>query len=100
MSYRCNECGWVFEEPYEYVERDVGYHADWCPECHSDDIVEVRECKLCDELTPIHLLTIDGYCPSCVKSAARKFDRLLSSTFEKEELEIFKEQFGIEPIGY
>ena len=97
--YRCNDCGWVFEEPYEYEERDVGYHADWCPECHSDDIVEVRECKLCNELTPIHLLTIDGYCPDCVRRAAKKYDMFLNKC-EPEELRIYKEQFGIEPICY
>ena len=97
--YKCNDCGWVFEEPYEYEERDVGYHADWCPECHSDDIVEVRACKLCDELTPIHLLTIDGYCPDCVKRTARKLNLFLNKC-EPEELQIFREQFQIEPISY
>lgn len=99
MTYRCNDCGYVFDEPYLYEERDTGYKAEWCPSCHSDDIVEVKECKLCGELTPTHLLT-DGYCDGCVKHAARKFDLLLKSKFEKEELEIFKEQFGIEPINY
>ena len=98
--YKCCDCGETFDEPYEYDEPDVGYHADWCPYCHSDDIVEVRECKYCGELTPLHLLTIDGYCDVCVKNAARKFDLLLSSKFEKEELEIFKSEFGIEPISY
>ena len=97
--YKCNDCGWVFDEPYEYEERDVGYHADWCPECHSDDIVEVRECKLCDELTPVHLLTIDGYCPDCVKRTARKLNMFLNKC-EPEEVQIFREQFQIEPISY
>lgn len=99
-KWKCNDCGYEFDEPYIYEEPDVGYAADWCPSCHSDDIVEVRECKYCGELTPLHLLTIDGYCDACVKNAARKFDLLLSSKFEKEELEIFKSEFGIEPISY
>ena len=98
--YRCEDCGHIFEEPYHYREPDVGYGAYWCPSCHSDDITEVRECKICGEYAPVHDLTIDGYCPACVRSAARKFDALLSSQFEKEELEILKEQFGIEPISY
>lgn len=97
--YRCNDCGWVFAEPYEYEEPDVGYHADWCPECHSDDIVEVRECKYCEELTPVHLLTIDGYCPDCVRRAAKKYDMFLNKC-EPEELRIFEHEFGIEPISY
>ena len=97
--YRCNDCGWVFEEPYEYEEPDVGYHADWCPQCHSDDIVEVRECKYCEELTPVHLLTIDGYCPDCVRRAAKKYDMFLNKC-EPEELRIFEHEFGIEPISY
>lgn len=100
MAWRCNDCGAVFDEPYLYEEPDVGYKADWCPDCHSDDITEVKECAYCGELTPVFDLTIDGYCRECVKNAARKFDLLLSSKFEKEELEIFKSEFGIEPISY
>lgn len=100
MTYKCCECGHVFDSPYIYEEPDVGYVAAWCPECHSDDIVEVRECKYCGELAPLHMLTADGYCEECVKYAARKFDLLLSSKFEPEELEIFKREFNIEPINY
>lgn len=98
-EWKCCECGYVFDEPYEYDEPDVGYHALWCPECHSDDIIEVRECKLCDELSPIHLLTIDGYCPDCVKRTARKLNMFLNKC-EPEEVQIFREQFQIEPISY
>lgn len=98
-KYRCNECGWVFDEPYEYEERDVGYHTEWCPECHSDDITEVQECKFCDELTPVHLLTIDGYCPDCVRRTGKKLDLFLNRC-EPEELQIFEHEFGIEPISY
>lgn len=98
-KYRCNDCGWVFDEPYEYEEPDVGYAALWCPECHSDDIIEVGECKICEEYYPIHDLTIDGYCPDCVRRAAKKYDMFLNKC-EPEELRIYKEQFGIEPICY
>ena len=99
MKYKCNDCGWVFDEPYLYEEPDVGYAALWCPQCHSDDIIEAAECKYCEELTPIHLLTIDGYCPDCVRRAAKKYDMFLNKC-EPEELRIYKEQFGIEPICY
>lgn len=99
MRYRCEDCGYVFDEPYIYEEPDVGYAAMWCPSCHSDDIIEVKECKLCGELAPAHLLTIDGYCGACVKKAAHKYDEFLNGC-EPEELQIFKEQFGIEPICY
>ena len=98
MRYRCDDCGHVFDEPYLYEEPDVGYAAMWCPECHSDDIVEVQECKLCDELTPAHLLTSDGYCPECVRRTREKFNAFLEKYFEKEELEILKDQWIIEPI--
>ena len=80
MKYKCNDCGWVFDEPYLYEEPDVGYAALWCPECHSDDIIEVAECKYCEELTPIHDLTIDGYCPDCVRRAAKKYDMFSAFT--------------------
>lgn len=100
MMWKCNDCGAVFAEPKEYDEPDINYHGLWCPWCSSDDIVEVKECKFCGELTPLHMLTIDGYCDACVKNAARKFDLLLNSKFEKEELEIFKREFNIEPISY
>ena len=99
MAWKCNDCGETFEEPYEYRERDVNYYADWCPYCHSDDIVEVKECSLCGKLTPTYDLTIDGYCPECVEKAAHKYDAFLNSC-EPEELKIFQEQFGIEPINY
>ena len=99
MTYKCCECGHVFDSPYIYEEPDVGYAALWCPECHSDDIVEVQECKFCGELYPIHKLTIDGYCPDCVKKTAKKLDLFLHRC-EPEELRIFQEQFGIEPINY
>jgi Zn finger protein HypA/HybF involved in hydrogenase expression len=99
MKYKCNDCGYIFDEPYLYEEPDVGYAALWCPSCHSDDIIEVGECKICEEFYPIHDLTIDGYCPDCVKRTARKLDLFLNKC-EPEELQIFKEQFGIEPICY
>ncbi len=99
MTYKCEDCGFVFDEPYIYEEPDVGYASLWCPECHSDDIVEVQECKLCDELTPVHLLTIDGYCPDCVQRTARKLNMFLKKC-EPEELLIFEREFGIEPISY
>ncbi len=98
-KYKCNDCGWVFDEPYIYEEPDVGYAALWCPECHSDDIIEVSECKFCEELYPTHLLTIDGYCPDCVKRTAKKLDLFLHKC-EPEELQIFEHEFGIEPISY
>ena len=98
-EWKCCECGYVFDKPYEYDEPDVGYHALWCPECHSDDIVEVQECKFCGELTATHLLTIDGYCPDCVKRTARKLNFFLNKC-EPEELQIFREEFQIEPISY
>lgn len=99
MTYKCEDCGHIFDEPFLYEEPDVGYAALWCPECHSDDIIEVKECKLCDELTPVHLLTIDGYCPDCVTRTARKLNMFLNKC-EPEELQIFREQFQIEPISY
>ena len=99
MPWKCNDCGEVFDAPYEYEERDVNYFADWCPYCHSDDIVEVKECELCGKLTPVFDLTIDGFCPECVEKAAKKYDQFLKSC-EPEELKIFREQFGIEPINY
>lgn len=97
--YKCDDCGAVFEEPYEYREPDVNFFADWCPYCQSDAIFEVKECALCGELTAVFDMTIDGFCPECVEKAAHKYDEFLKSC-EPEELRIFQEQFGIEPINY
>lgn len=96
--YKCEDCGAVFAEPYVYHEWDVGYVADWCPECHSDDIVEVEECQMCGEWTPRHLLE-DGFCDACISKTARKLDEWLSHQ-DLPELEIFEKVFGIEPINY
>lgn len=100
MAWKCDDCGKTFDEPIEYDEDDVNYHALLCPYCRADSLIELFECKFCGELVPRHELTSDGYCDACVKSAARKFDLLLKSKFEKEELEIFEHEFGIEPINY
>jgi hypothetical protein len=45
------------------------------------------------------MLTIDGYCPDCVRRTAKKLDLFLNKC-EPEELEIFRREFGIEPISY
>ena len=97
--YKCEDCGAVFETPYEYREPDVNFFADWCPYCQSDAITEVHECKFCGELTAVYDLTIDGYCPECVAKTARKLNEFLSQR-EPEELQIFREEFQIEPINY
>jgi DNA-directed RNA polymerase subunit RPC12/RpoP len=94
--YRCEDCGELFETPFEYEERDVGYMADLCPHCHSDEIEEVKECKFCGEYAGY--LTIDGFCNACCKNTKRKFNLWLRNKFEDEELQILKEEFGIEPI--
>lgn len=94
--YRCEECDAIFETPYEYEEPDVGYKAEWCPYCHCDAIEEVKECKLCGEYH--YHLNIDGFCDDCVKNTRKKFNLWLRSKFEDEELQILKEEFGVEPI--
>ena len=98
MMYRCNDCGRLFEEPYVYEEPDVGYAALWCPSCHSDDLSEVEECKLCGALELTHELTVDGYCRACVEKARASFNKVLKTLFEAEELKILKSEFEIEPI--
>lgn len=48
--YRCDDCGFEFEEPKEY-EDFVGYYGSQrayqtiylCPECGSDDFFELTE---------------------------------------------------------
>lgn len=94
--YRCEDCGEIFETPYEYEERDVGYAADLCPHCRSDAIEEVKKCKFCGEYHSY--LNIDGFCKSCVENTRRKFNLWLRNKFEDEELQILKEEFDIEPI--
>lgn len=94
--YRCEDCGALFEEPFEYREPDVGYTAEWCPECHSDAIEEVRACKLCGVYAGY--LTIDGYCCGCVEKTKLKFNMWLKSKFEAEELQILKEEYNVEEI--
>ena len=98
MTYKCNECGHVFDEPYLYEEPDVGYAALWCPSCHSDDLSEVAECKFCGGLELTHELTIDGYCRACVRKTRAHFNDVLKQLFEAEELAILKHEFQIEPI--
>lgn len=94
--YRCENCGALFEEPYEYEEKDVGYHGFQCPYCFDNYFDEVKECKLCGEYASY--LTIDGFCNACCGNTKRKFNLWLRSKFEDEELQILKEEFGIEPI--
>jgi hypothetical protein len=55
--YRCKECGFVFEEPYEYEEThglDTPPYEKWsvCPRCKESGIEEIEEveCSRCGEL--------------------------------------------------
>jgi uncharacterized C2H2 Zn-finger protein len=48
MAYRCPECGYVFEEPYEYVETHGFTHGPFevhhvCPRCHEPGFDEAEE---------------------------------------------------------
>ena len=99
MAWKCDDCGKTFDEPREYDEYDVNYHALLCPYCGADTIIELFPCKFCGDLVPPHTLTVDGYCRACVKRTAKKLDLFLHKC-EPEELRIFQEQFGIEPISY
>ncbi|MGN1229203.1 MAG: hypothetical protein ACI4T5_06050 [Prevotella sp.] len=52
--YICNECGAIFEDPYEYEEKhgfDYGPFEKWrvCPSCYSPDIAEAALCARDDE---------------------------------------------------
>lgn len=102
MQYRCNDCGLVFEaeDAQIYREPDVGFEEVRCPgyACHSSDLTEVADCKLCGELEALHHLTVDGYCRACVTRTRQKFNAFLEKHFEKEELRILKDQWTIEPI--
>jgi DNA-directed RNA polymerase subunit RPC12/RpoP len=42
--YRCNDCGREFETPDEHVlEVETGYTISACPDCGSDNILEVDD---------------------------------------------------------
>lgn len=41
--YRCNDCGWVFEDHGDDVDSDTGESFECCPSCGSDDIIEEVE---------------------------------------------------------
>ena len=100
MKYRCDDCGYVFdaEDGREYYEPDTGWWELQCPSCRSPELVEVRECKFCDEYEDACQMTYDGYCRACVQRTREKFNSFLEKYFEKEELEILKDQWIIEPI--
>lgn len=97
-KWKCDECGYEFDEPYIYREEDVGFEGWWCPSCHSDAITEVKECANCGEVTPVYDLTADGYCDNCVEATRKKFNLFLKSKFEREELEILKDQWMIDEL--
>lgn len=100
MRYRCDDCGLIFdaEDAIEYYESDTGYGASLCPSCRADALVEVKECALCGEDEDAFRLTSDGYCRACVEKTRKKFNDFLKKHFEKEELQILKDQWIIEPI--
>ncbi|MBQ6346530.1 MAG: hypothetical protein IJI71_03115 [Clostridia bacterium] len=100
MRYRCEDCGHVFDadEARKYYEPDTGWRELQCPSCRSPELVEVRECKFCGEDEDAYRLTSDGYCRACVRKTREKFNAFLDKHFEKEELEILKDQWDIYPI--
>lgn len=100
MRYRCDDCGWIFDanDAIEYYDPETGYGASLCPSCQADVLIEVRECKFCGEDEDAFRLTPDGYCRACVEKTRKKFNAFLEKHFEKEELQILKDQWIIESL--
>lgn len=74
MSYKCRDCGSVFDlnEAKEIIERHgldtpPYEHISVCPNCESEDFDEMVSCSKCGAEALIDE-TIEGLCPECVEN--------------------------------
>lgn len=107
----CNNCNKTFDEENVEIRRESmgecfgtpAYNdVCVCPHCGSDDIGEVRFCKLCDSIVPEY----DDYCNDCAEHLQDKFRNLIAKNFTKDELELLDNIYegtsfteGIEEVG-
>ena len=92
--YICKSCGKEFEEPKRITEKYVEDLPDTfsytvCPYCNDEDYEELVECKLCGDLK-LSSDCEDEVCEKCYWDLVKKFDRVLSSEFTEEEIEVLK----------
>ena len=90
--YKCKKCGNLFENVGKSIF-DIGYDPDYdgcapsCPDCGSDDYIEVKPCKICGEYvgSSAHF----GLCEKCEKETEKIVgERLTAMCSELEECEI------------
>jgi hypothetical protein len=68
--WKCNECGFVFEDTgivRDYIDGQVVTEYGVCTLCHSDDIDELKKCDMCRET---YITSEKDRCPTCEERTA------------------------------
>lgn len=60
--YKCNECGEIFEEPWEMYDKATGSRDSGCPHCDADNYDETYICSKCGDYGADELGGICGEC--------------------------------------
>lgn len=98
MTYRCNECGHIFEEGEQTVWQETHGFAEppyetmsGCPLCQGD-YDEVYPCKICGAHSE------EDFCPTCKHLIKQRFQRLVAENFTAAERELLNELYDGEDI--
>lgn len=91
MTYKCLECGAIFEEGNEqsWVEPH-GEHFSGCPRC-GGAYEETEQCKWCERDFFNSDLSYNGFCEECLEELKQKldYDDCLEYLLEKNQLTNF-----------
>ena len=88
--YKCEDCGYIFDEPREYSDMENEYGCNgltWsgCPKC-AGNYEEVKKCDYCGKWIPLN----EFACDHCQQILQKRLREVLSQ-FDEEELEYFRE---------
>lgn len=85
--FKCIHCGHEFDEPQKDYDRGTGRMDECCPNCGSEDIVEVKECALCGELHAEEYL-IEGVCEKCLEKKVAMETAMTYGMYRKSCVEL------------
>lgn len=101
----CEHCGAVFEYPNSRKDWDTGCVDSFCPECHSEYIMNAVQCELCGEWVQEDEAYGYGHavCKNCIDDQSDDLEMLMEATkdeyYEPELPAIFEEFYSVDDIA-
>ena len=72
--YKCNECGEIFEKPWERYEEETGAYDSGCIYCGSDYFEETYICTHCGDYGANEA---DGLCEECKEALHEDISKII-----------------------